>query len=142
MVDGAQEFQTKLMQAAQGAPATAAAAPATAAVDAATAEAAPANAIAPIVDFDAGGNWGGETIVLKHPFKLKGVTYSAVTMRIPTGLDITRFYAAQRPTMVDFAISLTSVDDAPIDRLVFGAMHGRDAGTLVTKSIVFFEQAR
>ncbi|MBG0809839.1 phage tail assembly protein [Methylosinus sp. H3A] len=138
MVDGAQEFQTKLMQAAQGATATTAAA-----VDAATAAAAPANAIAPIVDFDAGGNWGGETIVLDHPFKLKGVTYSAVTMRIPTGLDITRFYAASpRPTMVDFAISLTSVDGAPIDRLVFGAMHGVDAGTLVTKSIDFFGQAR
>lgn len=142
MVDGAQEFQTKLMQAAQGATAATAAA-ATVVVGASTTIGA-ANAIGQIVDLDAigGSGWGGETIVLEHPFRLKGVTYSAVTMRIPTGLDITRFYAAQRPTMVDFAISLTSVDGAPIDRLVFGAMHGRDAGALVKKSIDFFEQAR
>ncbi|MBU3890100.1 phage tail assembly protein [Methylosinus sp. KRF6] len=138
MVDGAQEFQTKLMQAAQGASATAAAAPATVAVDAATAAAAPANAITPIVDFDAGGNWGGETIALAHPFKTAGVTYSTLNMRTATGLDVTRFYSTgRRSSIIDFAIGLLSSDNGPIDARVFGLMHGSDSAAIISKASDF-----
>lgn len=135
----AQDFANALAQAAQTVSTVAPAAAVAAAAPTAPALA-ETNAIARIVDFDAGGNWGGETIVLKRPFKLKGVTYTMVSMRIPSGLDVTRFYSAsQRPSMVDFAISLTSVAGAPIDGLVFGAMHALDAGALVKKAVAFFE---
>lgn len=134
----AQDFAAALAHAAQT---VSTVEPATAVAVAAAAAPAGANAVAPVVDFDQGGNWGGETIVLAHPFKLKGVTYTSVSMRIPTGLDVTRFYAA-RPSLVDYTIGLTTVADAPIDKLVFGAMHGVDANKLIKKAMDFFENAR
>lgn len=91
-----------------------------------------------IVDFDAGEGWPSETIPLAHPFKYRGVVYSGLTMRTPSGLDVTRFYSAgERPSIVAFAIGLMQIDDA-----VFGAMHAADAAKLVTRASSFLADAR
>lgn len=42
----------------------------------------------PVVDIDAGATFGKETIKLFRPFKFKGAVYDAVTIRVPTGLDL------------------------------------------------------
>jgi hypothetical protein len=98
------------------------------------AEAAPAaaSAAAPtVVDLDAGENWGSERFILNHPFKLKGVVYNELSLRVPTGLDVTRFYS-QKGSSVAFAIGLTQIDN-----IVFGSMHANDAGRLVAKAMGF-----
>jgi len=44
-----------------------------------------------IVDFDAGEAFDGETVKLKRPFKLNGVVYKQVTLRVPTGGEYERY---------------------------------------------------
>jgi hypothetical protein len=44
-----------------------------------------------VVDFDAGENFDGETITLSRPFKLNGVVYKEVKLRVPTGADYERY---------------------------------------------------
>ena len=72
-----------------------------------TAAAAPA-APATVVDFDQGGVWGSETIALAYPFKAQGVTYSWMTMRIPSGT--TANWAANNFDRVGLAAALTGLD--------------------------------
>lgn len=87
---------------------------------------------ATLVDRDAGETWAEETIVLDYPVKVQGVSYSGLTMRAPTGLDVQRFYGSARPSVVDFAIGLLGVAPA-----VFNALHGKDAAKIVRKASDF-----
>jgi hypothetical protein len=106
--------------------------------------AAPAGAPPGVVDFDSGGSWGAETIPLTHPFKLRGVVYAGVVVSVPSGIDVTRFYqAAERPSVVDFAIGLLKdTAGAPLDAVVFGRMHASDAAAIVAKASGFLAAAR
>ncbi len=101
------------VQAAPIAPIAAAAPLAAAADDAPAAGAAPAPAApaapATVVDFDQGGVWGSETIALAYPFKAQGVTYSCMTMRIPSGNDLAN-WAANNFDRVGLAAALTGLD--------------------------------
>lgn len=120
---------------------------ATAAPNAAAAVAQPAAPVAaalavatpdPVMDLDAGDGWGSKNIVLMHPFKLKGVVYTAIDVRCPTGLDLTRYYSDKKGTgIVDAAIQLSSAAGAPINRVVFAAMRSDDAQTLVEAATSF-----
>lgn len=98
---------------------------------------------AEVVDLDNGGKWGGETISLAHPFTFKGVTYRDVAMRVPSGVDVTRFYErVPRPSIVDFAIGLLQdTSGAPLDKLVYNAMHARDASKIAARASVFLGDA-
>jgi hypothetical protein len=89
-----------------------------------------------IVDFDAGEDWGAEVIQLDHPFRLKGVVYSAFTMRTPSGLDVTRFYVDAERSIPNFAIGLIGVDS-----VVFAKLHGDDAAKIVDKARNFLFKA-
>ncbi len=51
----------------------------------------------PIVDLDAGQGFGEITIALKAPFKLAGTEYSAFTMRVPTGGEVSAALAGKDP---------------------------------------------
>lgn len=75
----------------------------------------------PIVDLDAGQNWGAQTVELEHPFKLAGVTYERVELRTPMGLDIERYLVEPKSTTAAFMKSLAGV---PVD--VFDRMHPSD----------------
>ena len=68
-----------------------------------------AAAPATVVDFDQGGVWGSETIALAYPFKAQGVTYSCMTMRIPSGNDLAN-WAANNFDRVGLAAALTGLD--------------------------------
>jgi hypothetical protein len=83
--------------------------------------AAPVPAAAPaVVDFDKGEHWPIEIFSLSHPFKLKGVTYTAVTMRYPTGNDL-EFWAANDFNRYALAGHLSGQD-----KLVFSTMLAPD----------------
>ncbi len=90
---------------AQAAPIAPIAAAAPLAASGADAPAAPAT----VVDFDQGGVWGSETIALAYPFKAQGVTYSCMTMRIPSGNDLAN-WAANNFDRVGLAAALTGLD--------------------------------
>ena len=64
---------------------------------------------APVVDFDAGGVWGSEAVDLAFPFKVRGVTYSNVTLRVPSGNDLAN-WAANNFDRVGLAAALTGLD--------------------------------
>jgi len=85
------------------------------------APAAPEAPAAPaVVDFDAGQNWGSETIALNHPFKLAGVTYTQIVIRAASGNDVAN-YVAGDTGVVKFAVMLTGVPE-----LVLRALHAED----------------
>ena len=87
----------------------AAAAPLPPAPTSGAARAAAPAAPATVVDFDQGGVWGSETIALAYPFKAQGVTYSCMTMRIPSGNDLAN-WAANNFDRVGLAAALTGLD--------------------------------
>ncbi|MBB4199042.1 hypothetical protein GGD83_002853 [Rhodoblastus sphagnicola] len=68
-----------------------------------------------IVDFDAGETFDGETVALKRPFKLKGVTYKQVALRIPTGADYER--STRKDAKLDTFGLLTAFTGLPIEAL-------------------------
>lgn len=68
-----------------------------------------------IVDFDAGEAFDGETIALTKPFKLNGVVYKQVTLRIPSGADYERY--TRKDAKVDTFGLLTAFAGLPIDAL-------------------------
>jgi hypothetical protein len=92
---------------------------------------------------DSGGKWGVVSISLAYPFTFKGITYRDVALRVPAGVDVTRFYErAPRPSVVDFAIGLLQDGaGAPLDKLVFNAMHGSDASRITAKASAFLGDA-
>lgn len=69
------------------------------------------------VDFDAGGTWDAQTIELDYPFKLDGVTYERVVLRMPMGLDIERYLTEPNRTTATFMKSLAETPDAAWARM-------------------------
>lgn len=132
---------------APGAAAAAAPAPAPVPAPAATAAAAPPSSDPivnpgvtpdPIVNLDAGASWPGEQITLMHPFIFKGVTYTVIDMRVPTGLDLRKVYAEGKSYgTVDAAIHLSSANGAPLLAAAFHAMRSDDAQALVSQAASF-----
>ncbi len=107
----------------------AAAAPAAAAPVAAAAAAPPTPA--PLVDFDAGGVWGSETITLDYPFKLQGATYTAVTVRTPSGNDVANYFTTDYDR-IKFVAALTDLSE-----FVLRAMHASDFKKVTAAALAF-----
>ncbi len=68
-----------------------------------------------LVDFDAGENFDGETVKLSRPFKLKGVVYKDVTLRVPTGADYERY--TKKDAQIDTFGMLTTFSGLPIEAM-------------------------
>ena len=98
-------------------PAAAATASAPASAPAAVAAPAPAK-IKTLTD---GQGWGSTTYVLDMPFCFRGVTYSGVAIREPSGGDVMRHQKDGRFDLRGLVVDLTEVPDD-----VLAAMHARD----------------
>lgn len=75
-----------------------------------------------IIDLDTGGTFGRETVKLQRPFKFKGATYSEVTLRVPTGLDLKKH--TSRTGAVDDLGMMCDLAELSAD--VFDAMYAGD----------------
>lgn len=81
---------------------------------------------AKIVDFDAGESFDGETIKLSRPFKLGGVVYKDVTLRVPSGADYERY--TKKDAQVDTFGLLTAFAGLKLE--VLQKMASKDLRTL------------
>lgn len=79
-----------------------------------------------IVDFDAGESFDGDTVPLAKPFKLKGLVYKAVTLRVPTGADYERY--TKKDAQIDTFGLLTAFAGLPFEALQ--KMASKDLRTL------------
>ena len=70
--------------------------------------------------------WGSDSFVLKHPFLFAGMTYSTVTVRVPSGADIAAYLSSDDVTLRALALRLCEADDK-----ILGAMHGADYARLL-----------
>jgi len=68
-----------------------------------------------LVDFDAGETFDGETVKLSRPFKLNGVAYKDVALRVPTGADYERY--TKKDAQIDTFGLLTAFTGLPIEAL-------------------------
>lgn len=83
----------------------------------------------PLIDFDAGEDWGVEIYTLARPFKSKGVTYRTVEVRIPSGGDVDACIHGRNPIaeMTALAVALTGLTAE-----AFARMYARDRGEIMT----------
>lgn len=82
---------------------------------------------ADLVDLD-NGAWGEETFDLKRPFKFAQLSYSTVTIRVPTGDDIYAYYTEKDADFRFLALRLTDFDD-----MLLSKMHGVDFARLMAR---------
>lgn len=68
-----------------------------------------------IVDLDAGEEFEATKIELAQPFKLAGVVYSSVTLRVPTGADYEAY--TKKDAQVDTLGLLTKFTGLPVEAL-------------------------
>lgn len=84
---------------------------------------------AKVLDYDANpdATWGVEELPLLHPFKLAGIEYTVLHIRVPSGDDIERFVASRaKPAEI-------LLDLAAIDTKVTGKMRGNDYARALQK---------
>lgn len=75
----------------------------------------------PIVDLDANATFGKETIELLRPFRYKGAVYSAITIRVPTGLDVKKHVAANgRINDIGLMCDLAELSEDVFDAMYLG----------------------
>jgi hypothetical protein len=73
--------------------------------------------------------WGTVAVKLEQPFLFRGVHYEKVTLRVPSGADVQRFFAAERADWTPHNW-LREIVDAP--REILNVMHGFDYQRLLT----------
>ncbi|MGO8738641.1 phage tail assembly protein [Rhodoblastus sp.] len=79
-----------------------------------------------IVDLDAGEDFAAQEIALSQPFKLGGVVYDSVTLRVPVGADYEAY--TKKGADIDTLGLLTRFTGLPIE--VLRRMPSADVKTL------------
>ena len=83
----------------------------------------------PIIDFDAGENWGVQDYKLLRPFKWQATVYDTATIRVPNGGDVERHVRGEKPMAEIMALAATLTGWPP---MAFEMMYAADRAEIMS----------